>query len=90
MDESRGAAVAQVGSTTRPLRGTLAEVREQLMVLTVSDLRARYGRGRWQLLKWLIDPFALVGVYLLMVTFIFYRRPPRPASASPARSSRFS
>jgi ABC-type polysaccharide/polyol phosphate export permease len=25
--------------------------------------------------KWLIDPFALVGVYLLLVTFIFYRAP---------------
>jgi lipopolysaccharide transport system permease protein len=48
---------------------------EQLLVLTSSDLRARYGRGRWQLVKWLIDPFALVGVYLLMVLFIFYRRP---------------
>ena len=57
------------------LRRTLGEVRDQLLVLTASDLRARYGRGRWQLVKWLIDPFALVGVYLLMVTFIFYRRP---------------
>jgi lipopolysaccharide transport system permease protein len=51
------------------------EVVEQLRVLVSSDLRARYGRGRWQLVKWLIDPFALVGVYLLLVTFIFYRRP---------------
>lgn len=48
---------------------------DQLLVLTSADLRARYGRGRWQLVKWLIDPFALVGVYFLMVTFIFYRRP---------------
>lgn len=48
---------------------------EQLRVLTYSDLRARYGRGRWQLVKWLVDPFALVGVYMLLVTFIFYRRP---------------
>ena len=48
---------------------------DQLRALTLSDLRARYGRGRWQLVKWLIDPFALVGVYLLLVTFIFYRRP---------------
>lgn len=53
----------------------LRELAEQLFVLTWSDLRGRYGRGRWQLVKWLIDPFALVGVYLLMVTFIFYRRP---------------
>ena len=45
-----------------------------LLALTASDLRARYGRGAWQFLKWLIDPFALVGIYLLLVTFIL-RRP---------------
>ena len=45
-----------------------------LLALTKSDLRARYGRGPWQLLKWLVDPFALVGIYLLLVTFIL-RRP---------------
>jgi ABC-type polysaccharide/polyol phosphate export permease len=45
-----------------------------LFALTASDLRARYGRGPWQLLKWLVDPFALVGIYLLLVTFIL-RRP---------------
>lgn len=33
-------------------------------------MRARYGRGPWQLLKWLVDPFALTGVYLLLVTFV--------------------
>lgn len=51
------------------------EILDQLMVLTSSDLRTRYGRSGWQLVKWLIDPFALVGVYLLLVTFIFYRAP---------------
>lgn len=50
-------------------------VLEQLAVLTSSDLKVRYGRGGWQLLKWLLDPFALVGVYLLLVRFIFYRTP---------------
>jgi hypothetical protein len=29
---------------------------EILVALTESDLRARYGRGPWQLLKWLVDP----------------------------------
>lgn len=52
-----------------------ASARDRLVVLTASDLRARYGRGGWQLFKWLVDPFALVGVYLLLVSFIFYRRP---------------
>lgn len=44
-----------------------------LVSLTLSDLRARYGRGPWQLLKWLSDPFAVVGVYLLLVTFVLDR-----------------
>jgi lipopolysaccharide transport system permease protein len=48
-------------------RGGVLDV---LVSLTASDLRARYGRGPWQLVKWLVDPFALVGVYLLLVTFV--------------------
>ena len=41
-----------------------------LVSLTRSDLRVRYGRGAARLLKWLLDPFALVGVYLLLVTIV--------------------
>jgi ABC-type polysaccharide/polyol phosphate export permease len=41
-----------------------------LWTLAVADLRARYGRGRIRLVKWLFDPFAAVGVYLLLVTLI--------------------
>ena len=37
-----------------------------LVALARSDLRIRYGRGAWQVVKWLIDPFALVGIYLLL------------------------
>lgn len=44
-----------------------------LVALAASDLRARYGRGRWQLVKWLLDPFALVGVYLVLLTVVFDR-----------------
>ena len=44
-----------------------------LVALTTSDLRARYGRGPWRLVKWLLDPFALVGVYLLLITFVLDR-----------------
>jgi lipopolysaccharide transport system permease protein len=79
VEESRGAAGARVGAVSSPLHKSLGQVVDQLFVLTASDLRARYGRGGWQLIKWLIDPFALVGVYMLMVTFIFYRRPPAAA-----------
>ena len=46
---------------------------EVLAALIASDLRARYGRGKVRLLKWLLDPFALVGVYLLLVTFVLDR-----------------
>jgi ABC-type polysaccharide/polyol phosphate export permease len=41
-----------------------------MAALSQSDLRARYGRGPWRLIKWLIDPFALVGIYLLLVTLV--------------------
>jgi lipopolysaccharide transport system permease protein len=41
-----------------------------LLSLTMSDLRARYGRGAQRFVKWLLDPFALVGVYLLLVTIV--------------------
>lgn len=44
-----------------------------LGALTSSDLRARYGRGRLRGLKWVLDPFAAVGVYLLLVTFVISR-----------------
>lgn len=54
--------------------GAVREILDQLRVLTASDLRVRYGRGGWHFVKWLIDPFALTGVYMLMVVFIFYRR----------------
>jgi ABC-type polysaccharide/polyol phosphate export permease len=37
-----------------------------LVALARSDLRIRYGRGGWQVVKWVIDPFALVGVYVLL------------------------
>src|SRR3712207_7638393 len=43
------------------------------------SLRLRYGRGRAQLVKWLIDPFALVGVFLLLVVFVLDRDDPAPA-----------
>lgn len=49
-----------------------------LRALTVSDLRARYGRGPARLVKWLLDPFAVVGVYLLLVTFLLDRKGPAP------------
>jgi lipopolysaccharide transport system permease protein len=46
---------------------------ELLAALTRADLRSRYGRDRLRLLKWLTDPIALVGVYLLFVTMVVSR-----------------
>ena len=51
---------------------------ELLLALTQSDLRARYGRGGVRLFKWLLDPFALVGVYLLLVSVVLDRPGPAP------------
>ena len=44
-----------------------------LIALSSSDLRARYGRGSWKSLKWLLDPFFATGVYLILVTFVIDR-----------------
>jgi ABC-type polysaccharide/polyol phosphate export permease len=49
-----------------------------LVSLTRTDLAVRYGRGPLRLVKWLLDPFALVGVYLLLVTFVLDRTGPAP------------
>ena len=42
--------------------------------LTRSDLKVRYGRGHLSTIKWLLDPFAAVGVYLLLVAFVLDRQ----------------
>lgn len=43
-----------------------------LAALVRADLRQRYGRGRFRLVKWLLDPFALVGVYLVLVSVVLH------------------
>src|SRR5262245_4970945 len=63
--------IAPARSSARVLiRQSAARVIDVLVALTIADLRLRYGRGARRLLKWLLDPFALVGVYLLFVTFV--------------------
>ena len=44
-----------------------------LRALTESDLRFRYGRGPFRFIRWLLEPVALVGVYLLLVVFVLDR-----------------
>jgi ABC-type polysaccharide/polyol phosphate export permease len=44
-----------------------------VLALARADLLARYGRGPLRAVKWLLDPFFLVGVYLLLVSFVIHR-----------------
>jgi lipopolysaccharide transport system permease protein len=46
---------------------------ELLLTLALADLRDRYGRGRWQLVKWLVDPYAAAGMYLVFIALIIDR-----------------
>jgi len=49
-----------------------------LLALTTSDLRVRYGRGGLRVAKWILDPLAALGVYLLLVSFAVSKRGPAP------------
>jgi len=44
-----------------------------VLALARGDLLVRYGRGPLRAVKWLLDPFFLVGVYLLLVSFVIHR-----------------
>jgi lipopolysaccharide transport system permease protein len=59
----------RIGGAVRSLRRSI----DLLRALTEADLRFRYGRGPGRFLRWLLEPFALVGVYLLLVTFVLDR-----------------
>jgi lipopolysaccharide transport system permease protein len=47
--------------------------RDVLTVLTRSDMQVRYGRGSFRILKWLLDPLAALGVYLVLVALVLDR-----------------
>lgn len=66
------AALTGARRVRRLLRSLVASA-DLLWALTESDLRFRYGRGRWRFIRWVLEPFALVGVYLVLVTFVFDR-----------------
>jgi lipopolysaccharide transport system permease protein len=57
----------------RALRLRLVRAVDLLRSLTEADLRFRYGRGPSRFVRWLMEPFALLGVYLLLVTFVLDR-----------------
>ena len=64
---------AELDASPLDPRRPLARAIDLLLALVRSDLRARYGRGPWRVFKWLVDPFALVGVYLLLVALVLDR-----------------
>ena len=68
-------ATRHTGGDTRVRRTVAWLVRsaELLFVLTESDLRFRYGRGPWRFVRWLFEPVAVVGVYLILLTFVLKR-----------------
>jgi lipopolysaccharide transport system permease protein len=65
---------ARIRAAARSFRRTV----DLLRALTEADLRFRYGRGPGRFLRWVLEPFALVGVYLLLVTFVLARPGPAP------------
>jgi lipopolysaccharide transport system permease protein len=61
------AAVAASGQTRKE---ALRQSWDVLRALTRSDIKMRYGRGPWRRLKWIADPIAALGVYLLLIAFV--------------------
>ena len=67
----RGGTMAAGGEGAVPrLLRSLAGSADLLRALTEADLRFRYGRGPFRFARWLLEPVALVGVYLILVTFV--------------------
>jgi ABC-type polysaccharide/polyol phosphate export permease len=73
VERSSGTIRSPTGALGGPIFPWLQRTWDSLVSLTLSDLRVRYGRGSWRFIKWLLDPFAAVGVYLLLVSFVLNR-----------------
>jgi lipopolysaccharide transport system permease protein len=69
----RAPATGPSGILSRLRLRRLKRVVDLLRSLTEADLRFRYGRGPSRFVRWLMEPFALVGVYLLLLTFVLDR-----------------
>lgn len=67
------APAAETSVKAGPAGPPTARFGEVLVALTRADLRSRYGRGPWRLLKWLIDPLAAIGVYLVLLSVVLER-----------------
>lgn len=62
-------------------RAWLARRADVLRALARSDIRVRYGRSRLRAVRWLLDPYAVTGVYLVLVSVVL-DRPGRAAGLS--------
>jgi lipopolysaccharide transport system permease protein len=69
-EERTAAPSARAG---RPRRARAVRAAEVLATLGAADLKLRYGRGRASTVKWLLDPIAATGVYLILVEFVLDR-----------------
>jgi lipopolysaccharide transport system permease protein len=69
-DERTAPAGAGVAGSRQARARRAAEV---LTTLGAADLKLRYGRGRASTVKWLLDPIAATGVYLVLVEFVLDR-----------------
>jgi lipopolysaccharide transport system permease protein len=68
-----------IGATTGGYAVRLRRARDVLTVLARSDLQLRYGRGDFRFLKWVMDPLAALGVYLLLIALVLDRSGEAPA-----------
>jgi lipopolysaccharide transport system permease protein len=55
-------------------RAALARSADVLRALALADARVRYGRSRARAVRWLLDPYAVTGVYLVLVTIVLDRQ----------------
>jgi lipopolysaccharide transport system permease protein len=70
--------VGSLGEHVRSLSARAVRTVDLLRSLTEADLRFRYGRGPLRFLRWLAEPFALVGVYLVLVALVLDQTGPAP------------
>jgi len=75
---ARDASSAAAAASGQSARERMAAAGDLILTIALADLRARFGRGRSRFIKWLIDPFAVAGVYLIFVVLILDRGGPQP------------
>ncbi len=62
--------MAAVAAPPQTRRESSRQAWDVLVALTKSDIKLRYGRGPLRRLKWIADPIAALGVYVLLIAFV--------------------